>query len=141
MTGLFGKLCQNETLNSLLICQWFQQKIVSSFSWKRAEKINKYHSIISKFWGNTYHKQFSQKIIKTIWICLCNKVSIIKNETFSEIENSITFITFGQSIWNFVKITISWVLDISGKSVWLDQNCGCYSIFNFIFLTQTLFSL
>ena len=47
-------------------------------------------------------------------------------------ENSIKFIIFCQSIWNFVKITISYVLDVAAKSTWLDQNCGCYTTFNFL---------
>ena len=39
-----------------------------------------------------------------------SKVWIIKNETLSEIENGIASVIFDQSIWNFVKITISQVL-------------------------------
>ena len=40
-------------------------------------------------------------------------------------------IIFGKSIWKFVKITISWVIYVSEKSTWFDQNCGYYTIFNF----------
>ena len=39
-------------------------------------------------------------------------------------------------------MTISWVFDVAGKSVQLNQNCKFYTIFNFweclIFLTETL---
>ena len=48
-----------------------------------------------------------------------------------KIENGKTSIIFGQSIWNFVKITISCVLDVAWKSASLHQNCGVYTIFNF----------
>ena len=38
---------------------------------------------------------------------------------------------FDQSIWNFFKITIRYVINFAGKAAWLDQNCGCCAVFNF----------
>ena len=55
---------------------------------------------------------------------LYDKVWIIKNETISDIENSIISIIFGQSILNSVKITISLVIDVAGKTTWSDKKCG-----------------
>ena len=57
--------------------------------------------------------------------------TVSKKIRHSEIENSIKSTILNQSIWNFVKITISWLLDVAGKSAWLIWNCGCYTIFNF----------
>ena len=54
-----------------------------------------------------------------------------KKVRHSEIENSITSTFFNQSIWNFVEITFSLVLDIAGKSAWLNQNSRCYTILYF----------
>ena len=65
-------------------------------------------------------------------IAITFKVGVKKDETISEIENSLTSTIFSHFIWKFVKITISWEHDVAGKPAWLDQNRGFYMIINFL---------
>ena len=69
------------------------------------------------------------------------KVWIIKYETLLEIETSVTSIIFSQSIWNFVKITISWVLccwkiNLIGSKLWMLYYFQFLRVSKFFF-TQT----
>ena len=75
------------------------------------------------FLMSSHHK--TMKLQKNHFSLKYTKVWIIKIEAVSKTENGVTSIIFGESIWNFVKITISRVLYVAEKSTWLDENCGC----------------
>ena len=75
------------------------------------------------FLMSSHHK--TMKLQKKHFSLKYTKVWIIKIEAVSKTENGITSIIFDQSIWNFVKITISRVLYVAEKSTWLDENSGC----------------
>ena len=91
--------------------------------------------LVQKWWVRTSRSEKCTPIL----IDVCNvgiaipkfKVWVKKNEILSEIWNSISYTIFDQYKWNFVRIIISFVNDVAGKSAGLNQNCGCYTILNF----------